>query len=366
MNLKNLFKRTSTGATQQWCKEIDGGKYRTLSGQVGGAITTSAWTVCTGKNIGRSNETTPEDQALLEVTADYTKKLSQGGYFTSIEDIDGGDLFKPMLAKSYDDIKPGFPVASQPKLDGIRCIATARGLFSRTGKPIMSVPHVAADLVDFFDRMPDAILDGELYADKLSQDFNKIMSLVRKADPDAAELAESAAIVQYHVYDLPSLNGTFHQRSMVLSQLSTVGPSVVIVKTDVIETQERLDELNGEYVGQGYEGQMIRVLNSKYENKRSNFLLKRKSFVDGEFTIVAIEEGVGNRSGMAGRIIYELGDGRQFGSGVKGSHEYARELLRDEAKYVGGQGTVRFFTPTPGGIPRFPVTVAVFEGQRDI
>jgi len=50
MKLKTIYKKTKTGATQEWTIEVDGNKYRTHSGQVGGAITTNEWTVVYGKN----------------------------------------------------------------------------------------------------------------------------------------------------------------------------------------------------------------------------------------------------------------------------------------------------------------------------
>ena len=113
------------------------------------------------------------------------------------------------------------------------------------------------------------------------------------------------------------------------------------------------------------EGQMVRR-DGPYKNGRSFDLLKRKTFVDQEFTVISVDEGIGNRAGMAGFITYELGDGRTFKSGIKGNWEYATQLLKDADKYVGGEGTVRFFQFTPDGIPRFPVTVALYEGKRDL
>lgn len=362
-----LYKKTATGAIQVWWIHQEGDSYWMNSGQEDGIITASRPTRAEPKNVGRANETTAEEQAVLEIRSAYEKKLNQGGYHESRDTIDKAKYFKPMLAHKFESADFRQDIFSQPKLDGVRCVATADGLWSRTGKPILSCPHVMDALVPFFQENPDAIFDGELYADKLSDDFNKIISLVRKSKPTSRDLAESAAVVEYHVYDMPSVDDLFRQRSWVLG--SALGylnhPSLKLVSTVQVENVSMLDSLCQAYIERGYEGQIIR-LNGPYENKRSKYLLKRKEFQDQEFRIVQICEGIGNRSGMAGFIVYELGDGRTFKSGIKGSHDYCRTLLDNAELYVGGEGTVRFFNLTPGGIPRFPITVALYPGGRDI
>lgn len=369
MLLPTLYKRTSTGAVQVWRREIEGSKYRSISGQKDGAQVTSFWTQALAKNVGRSNEVSAEEQALLECDSAYKKKLAQGGYHESEATIDEAKYFKPMLAKNYDDrpVTNFDMVYSQPKLDGVRCIATADGLWTRQGKPIDACPHISDALAVFFSENPDAILDGELYADKLSEDFNKIISLVRKKNPSAERLAEAAETIQYHIYDYPSVDGKFSARvaQLVLMELHHSHDAIKFVTTTLVENQEKLDLLNTAYIEQGYEGQMVR-LNGPYKNGRSSDLLKRKTFLDSEFEIVSINEGIGNRAGMAGFITYKLDDGREFGSGIRGNFDYYRELLENADKYVGGQGTVRYFNLTPDGVPRFPVTVALYEGERDI
>jgi DNA ligase-1 len=365
-----LYKRTSTGAIQTWQRELDGNRYRSISGQLDGAKVESGWTVCDGKNKGRSNETSGEQQAQLECDAAYVKKQAQGKYHARIEDIDEVKFFAPMLAQDFKK----FPVTtfsdvwSQPKLDGVRCIVTRDGMFTRQGKPIEACPHIFEALAELFDIDPDLVFDGELYTDKLSDDFNEIISLVRKKGPDAARLKRAKDMIEYHVYDLPSHPGGFEARSDELFRLINkyLPEGVIPVATTQVTNAVDMDSMYSLYMEQGYEGQMIRVGTNPYENKRSRQLLKRKEFNDDEFEIVAIFEGAGNRTGMAGYITYKLPDGREFGSGIKGTHDYCRQLLADADKYVGGTGTVQFFNLTPDGIPRFPVTLAVYEGERDV
>ncbi len=97
MKLSTLYKRAVNGKVNEWTVEIENNCFRTISGYTDGVKTTSEWTCCSGKNIGKKNETTPEQQALAEAQAMWTKKLELGSY-ESIDDIDTPKFFNPMLA----------------------------------------------------------------------------------------------------------------------------------------------------------------------------------------------------------------------------------------------------------------------------
>ncbi len=80
MKLSTLYKRAVNGKVNEWTVEIENNCFRTISGYTDGVKTTSEWTCCSGKNIGKKNETTPEQQALAEAQAMWTKKLELGSY----------------------------------------------------------------------------------------------------------------------------------------------------------------------------------------------------------------------------------------------------------------------------------------------
>ncbi len=363
MKLKTIYKKTKTGATQEWTIEVEGNKYRTHSGQVGGAITTNEWTVVYGKNVGKANGTTDEEQALKEAEAKRTKKL-ESGYFEDVNSIDTKQYFEPMLAAKWEDYKDKvvYPIYSQAKLDGIRCILTKDGMFSRNGKPIISAPHIFDSVKPLFETNPDLIFDGELYADKFANDFNKIVSLVKKTKPNADDLKESKELIEYHIYDLPSSNKNFIQRAYDLAILfetrSELHPHCRIVETYKVPSEDVVTELYEKYVEEGYEGQMLR-LDGKYENKRSKNLLKHKSFVDEEYTILDICEGEGNRTGTAGYMVFETAEGKPFKSNVKGTWEETAEMLKNKKQLIGKQATIKYFNLTPDGIPRFPFVINI-------
>jgi ATP-dependent DNA ligase len=368
MKLETIYKKTKTGATQEWTIEVVGNKYRTHSGQVGGIITTNEWTIVYGKNTGKLNETTDKEQTMKEAVAKRTKKL-ESGYFENIKHINKTQYFEPMLASKWEDSKDKitYPIFSQPKLDGIRCIVTKDGMFSRNGKPIISAPHIRESLSEVFDVYPELILDGELYADKFANDFNKIVSLVKKTKPTDADLKESKKNIEYWIYDLPSYDtfgydSIFANRIFELSDLfenyNAFNKHCVLVQTAICNDEDEVMELYGEYVDKGFEGQMLRT-NGKYENKRSKFLMKHKSFIDEEYTILDIVEGEGNRTGTAGYMVFETENGDRFKSNVKGTWEETAEMLKNKKKLIGKEATIKYFNLTPAGIPRFPYVVNI-------
>ena len=358
MKLNTLYKRAVNGKINEWTVEVENNCFRTISGYNDGVKTTSEWTCCAGKNIGKKNETTPEQQALAEAQAMWTKKLELGSY-ESIDDIDTPKFFNPMLAHKFEDYKDKitYPVYSQPKLDGIRCIVRADGMWSRNGKKIVSAPHIYEAMKPLFEANPDLIFDGELYADKFANDFNAICSLVKKTKPTSADLKKSKEQIQYHIYDLPSCSGTFTQRNKALIDIG-VPRGCVIVTTDKVNNENELMGCYGAYVNWGYEGQMIR-LDKEYESKRSKSLLKHKSFVDEEYTILDVVEGEGNKTGMVGSFVFESKTGHIFNSSPKYSWDECKELWKQRQELIGKSATVKYFNLTPDGVPRFPYVINI-------
>ena len=358
--MQTLFKRDTTGSIRTWRMEIEGSRFRTIAGLHGGAQVRSAWTQAVPKNIGRSNETSPEAQAEAEVSALYTKKMERG-YTLDVDKVDEQKFRSPMLAKVFTTLPTGL-LFSQPKLDGIRCIIDSEGMWSRTGKPILGALHIYEALAPFFAQNPMVEFDGELYNHELHDDFNEIVSMVRRTETTA----KSREIVQYHVYDLIShANLPFDERNLALEWLlrNDFDPMVQMVPTDQVVDRDHLDSLYEEYMESGYEGQMVR-LNEPYEFKRSKHLLKRKEFQDAEFEIIRIEEGLGNWAGYAKKVICKLPDGREFGAGIAGTQAQTKTLLAQADDMVGKEATITFFNLTPDGIPRFGIAKTIHQEAR--
>lgn len=359
-----LYHVDAHGNVRVWWMERDGDRYRSVSGIDGGELVTSEWKVSKPKNVGRSNATTGEEQARLEVQSQYTRKLDRK--YTRERDSAGrSNIIEPMLADKFKGWDESWKlVYSQPKLDGMRCIATKDGLFSRLGKPIASVPHINAALESTFAEFPNLILDGELYNHDLRDDFNEIISIAKQVKPTEADIERAAAVIQYHVYDMIHTEGfsfRYTAAHAIVSRLNS--PFVRPVPTEAVANRTDLDAIYSELLENGYEGQMIR-LDEPYEQKRSKRLLKRKEFIDEEFEVLEIIEGQGNWSGYAKSVRCRTSDGVEFNAGIRGTQEFTRNLLR--LTPMPRTVTVRYQNKTPDGSLRFPIAVAFYEGERDV
>ena len=76
--LEKLYKIDSLGKLREWTMVIDGDSFHAEKGLVGGKIVCDKPTTAIGKNEGKVNETTNEEQALLEAQARWDKKLKEG------------------------------------------------------------------------------------------------------------------------------------------------------------------------------------------------------------------------------------------------------------------------------------------------
>lgn len=371
---ETLYKIDLNENTRIWYMELgvaddDTAAFRTVAGVENGSLVTSEWRVCKPKNVGKKNATTSVSQAHKEIKSNYTAKL-EDGYVKDLNDLGSYSKFEPMLANDFSKLKDPIDFEAekiyvQPKLDGIRCIAKNDGLWSRTGKEIVSIPHVWESIKHIFDEHPNIVIDGELYNHELKDDFNKITSLVRKTKLTETNLKDSKSLVQYHVYDMFDVNdpdAEFGDRIKYARSLISHCEYVMPVETIYVMDDKHCDDLYENFLERGYEGQMIRF-NNPYETKRSKNLLKRKEFITDEFTVVSVEEGQGNWSGHVKRFILETPDGKMFGAGVRGKQPELKKLFK--SRKVPDWATLRYFTPTPDGIPRFPVVIDYGFGTRD-
>ena len=303
---------------------------------------------CIGKNIGKSNETTPQEQAILEAKAKIKAKLEEG-YYESIEEAKDGVLVLPMLAKEFkaEEDKVTYPLYVQPKLDGMRCLKSGSTLISRKNKEIDTMSHVANE----FKVLADT-LDGELYAHGLS--FQDNMKLIKKYRKNESEK------VKYHIYDIVLPNLKFSERYSLLKAIFASEKPVhsELVPTFLIRNKQELLEKHKQFLSEGYEGTIVRWGNSGYEiNKRSGSLLKFKDFQDLACEIVNVEPS--EKRPSHGIFICKVSDGRTFGTGMKFSFEEREEILANKKDYIGKTAEIRFFEYTDDGLPRFPVCVGI-------
>lgn len=373
---RQIHKLDSMGRTRLWWAEYSATAYRTHAGIDGGAIVTSDWYTVDKGNQGRSLA----EQVYFEVQALYIHKLTRD-YFELHQDPTQAKVLFPMLAHKYDPKKfqPGYV---QPKLDGMRCIAKADGLFSRQGKPIESCPHIVEALAPIFGANPELVLDGELYNHDLKHDFERLMSLCRKSGKSLTPAVKAETqTVQYHIYDVISAVGDAWQRLSYLTDIVDVPSphnpnhrmdgysylveigSTAIVKTYSVDSTAEFDEAHNEFLSLGYEGSIWRAKGTEetagYEiDKRSKRLLKRTDKFTQEFPVSKLIEGNGNWAGAVKVVECFLPDGRTFEANISGTYEANAARLGQTFKHV----TVEFKGWTKDGKPRAAI---VKDWDRD-
>jgi DNA ligase-1 len=267
---------------------------------------------------------------------------------------------KPMLAHKFDDSRVDWslPVYIQPKLDGVRCLFTKDGAFSRTGKQFKNLAHIELVLIPFFKQYPDVILDGELYNHELKHDFEKIISLVRKQKPTADDRLEAKQLVQFHVYDY--FNGVIYNsyktRMHQLVNSAIYDVQIKYVPAYLVDSYNYARDLHATFLSEGYEGSIIR-LDGLYKHGRSYDLMKFKDFSDTEATIIGYETGKGKRTGTLGKFIMLDDEGVEFGCPPGKGYNYKdlAEMLNNITDYIGKRATFTYFQRTQAGSYRHPL-----------
>ena len=364
-----LYHKAKGGDLRQWQVWTEGADIITEHGQVGGKLQRSR-KAATAKNVGRANETSPEEQATAEAKSLWQYKVERKYSPTQKEAQEPLNL--PMLAHPYEGTKKSkfqFPADAQPKLDGVRCIASRDqdgmiGLTSRQGK-YWDIPHISKALDKWLPQ--DMILDGEIYLH--GESCQRITSLAKSANPGGKSYKQESETLEYHVYDVPVVDGceilTWEERRATLHDL-VEKKHRTIVPHEKVRNEKELWEAHGQFITEGYEGAILRSHKGLYLwGYRSSELLKVKEFQDGEFRVIDARDGKGK---MAGCVVWvcrnNKGEGT-FECTMKVPMAERHRMYKERKHYIGQLLTVRFFDRTDDGIPRFPVGI-VFRDIKDL
>jgi len=270
--------------------------------------------------------------------------------------------FKVMLANPVAenlDFKNGQGYFIQPKLDGVRCYITKDGAFSRNHKQFHNVKHILTELKPFFNDNPHIVLDGELYNHRFRDNFNKIISLVRKQKPSQADKFEAASHLQFHCYDLYDskvAEKPFIDRTLNIIKFKSIYSwrSIQTVDTKVIFSQNDLNKFHKINKQNKYEGSIVRN-NKPYDQRRSNNLQKVKDWSDTEITITGYIEGNGKFKNGLGKFLGTDSDNRIVEVPWPSLTIVDRKnIWRKRKALIGKELTFEYFERTPGGAYRFP------------
>lgn len=287
--IKTLYGVDKTLDVKEWSVWTEGDTVIVQWGKLDGKKQTKK-TVCKAKNVGRSNETTPEQQAVLEAQSKWNKQYDKF-YRETIEEAKSLLTEGVILAQDYSK-KPHFledRFFASRKLDGLRVktvfVNGEPEWHSRGGKTYPIPEHLIPQLKALHQATGVESLDGEGYVHGIK--LQKIQSCIKKHN-------ELTPKVTYEIFDVPMLNVGFSDRNCILESFEEVVADlshVNIVEQELITKAELNDKLY-QYLSEGFEGIMLRNLRGEYEfqNKRSNDLLKYKIMEDSEAKVISCEE----------------------------------------------------------------------------
>ncbi len=374
-----LFIRDSKGKERQWTVWTEDANVIVEHGLVTGKKTQKK-IVAKAKNIGKANETTPAEQALLEAQAKWTFQVQREDYHQNINMA--GLQLRPMLALDYLKVPHRVrwdSAVAQPKLDGLRLTAGNRytdgrespfEMMTRKGETY-SVPHMTdpcIELLGIVNSLCDGkciALDGEAYIHGMP--LQQITSRARKYQKGLTEE------LQYWLFDLIIPGMTFEDRYDLIHQsLSQIGSNDLfnVVPVDKLDS-DNINTLQGAYMELGYEGLMIRHADSEYGiASRSPDLFKYKQFFDDEFCIIDVWEDNNNNA----MFTVEIRDGQKlkcndhvsterltFDCTPKRTHDERKAMLANADDFIGKWITVKYQALTDDGKPQFPVGLAIRE-----
>lgn len=358
-----LYQKTSRGSTKQWQISVvelaDTVFLKAEFGLIGGKLQ-QALKEIVGKNLGKKNETSPEQQA-ISVALSMCKKKFDEGYVENVENMQEG-VRVPMLAKEYLKNRHNvvFPCYTQPKIEGVRCTSPKEKevtYLSRTNKKFNSLAYWKP----YHSRILNSgeEFDGEIYNPDYT--FQELCSYIK----NPVKLAEDKAKLFHYVYDMPMEEVPFEERYAELEKRIALLDSLVpthpleLVQCDVANSHEEIMQNHEKYVTDGWEGTIIRNRLGLYKfNYRSSDLLKHKDFIDEEFEIIDVIEGEGRDRGT-GIFICRTKVGKLFKARPKGSIELRKWYLLHRLELIGKMLTVRFQRWTDAGIPYLPIGITI-------
>ncbi len=379
--LPNIYGIEKNGKTKVWSGRIYSNgviaKAEIEYGQIDGKKQMTVREYNVGKNIGKKNETSPLEQCIAETKKKWQDKIDKESYSLDQSgevEIENPKVF-PMLAHIYDPSNTKhkknnieFPCYVQPKLDGLRCIMYIQDgevvAQSRTGGYFLTMEHICNQLKPLFLKTNGLILDGELYTNEIP--FQELAGLIKKKKINELTEEERTKInyIKYHIYDVVNDKPFVERYAYIYRTIPKLNPNsyLEVVSTQLINSVDEFKELFSEYIGDGYEGIMLRNINGKYvQNYRSYDLQKYKDFDEAEFPIVGFEEGKGRDKGTVVWIC-KNSEGLPFNARPMGTLAYRKECFENAHLFMNKQLTVLYQGVSEYNIPRFPRGKAIRDG----
>ena len=212
----------------------------------------------------------------------------------------------------------------EPKLDGVRAITVVDyeqrsvTMYTRNGKVLENFTHITKALEGYMEEIGRSyVLDGEV----VSNSFQDLMKQVhRKSDVQAQDaklcLFDIVPLVEFKQGE--SVQGQRRRSNMLKTFEKIFGDTGCIeiipqmeVDLDTMVGEVEFKDYNKKMVQEGYEGIMIKDIDSSYQCKRSTAWLKMKPFIEVSLEVTDVEEGTGRNEGKLGALVCEgIDDGK--------------------------------------------------------
>jgi DNA ligase-1 len=266
-----------------------------------------------------------------------------------------------MLAKEYEPKKHNVVGwYCSEKYDGVRGFwkASEKKMYSRGGK-VYTLPKFIQEQLS----KVKIDLDGEIW---FGHDTFDICSGAARKDACDSKVWEN---VKYMVFDTPDLDLEYEDRQILintelkdLKNVDIVKYFIVTKDTDLMKELKKIEDNKGE-------GLMLRKPKSMYEMKKSNCLLKVKSWKFDEAEVIGYDPGDGRLEGMVGSLVLKHETFGSFKVGTGLVDEIRKEL--DNEKRVenkkknanipvfGDKITFRYKELTKNNIPKMPSYIGI-------
>lgn len=349
---KTLYGVDKKEGAKQWSVWTEGDEVVVEWGKLGGKLQTKR-TRCKAKNVGRSNETTPEQQATLEAQSKWNAQYDKY-YRETLEEAEAIQTEGVMLAEDYSKkphlLQEEFYVSM--KLDGLRVktvfVNGEPEWHSRGGKTYPVPQHIRDQLVTLHTTTGIKCADGEAYVHGVK--LQKIQSCVKKPN-------ELTKLVTYEIFDVPTLESSWEERLEELESLKRHVvdlPHINVLQQD-LATKKDLPNLMYDALQNGFEGLMLRnKVGGEYlfQNKRSNDLLKYKVMQDSEAKVVGCVEDKNGQGKFKMEWTSPYNNVKvYFDLSMNGSHE--DNTFEKLSKRIGEWVTFKYQDYTEDGVPTF-------------
>lgn len=256
----------------------------------------------------------------------------------------------------------------EPKLDGVRCVAIIHKnnvkLYSRNGKQITNFVEIEKELLELYalEAKNGIVIDGELLTNK--NNFRQLMQTLYSLEPKRS-IVDST---KYNSFDCLSLTDFESQTNLTplrerKKSLRAGTNWVTVVESKSVKSREDIERAFVSYVNEGYEGIMVKDLDSNYAFKRNDNWLKLKPSDEYTFIIVGFKEGTGKYAGKLGSFCGEYIENPDItvdcGSGL--SDEERVEYWEKREELLGTKFDIASDGILETGSLRFPIFVRLRE-----